>query len=50
MRCCVDVAAADAQRRIARVAGVLDLGADRVEGVDQVADRALVHARTPCSV
>jgi hypothetical protein len=42
---CMDVAAADAQRRIACVAGVFDLGADRVQGVDQVADRPLVHAR-----
>jgi hypothetical protein len=41
----VDVAAADAQRRIARFSRVFNLRADGVQCVDQVADRALVHAR-----
>ena len=36
---------ADVQRRIARVGRVLDVGPELAQGVDEVADRPLVHAR-----
>ena len=39
------MAAPDVQRREAGDAGVGDLRANRIQGIDQIADRALVHAR-----
>ena len=41
----IELAAAQAQRRIAWLTELLDAAAERAQRVDEVADRALVHAR-----